>query len=263
MFNPSKKQGQKFAVITPVIVAVLAATPAFAAPANEGTITRFSDLFTVGGPVMYPLIGLIVLAMGVALVKAVQFMRVGVGNTKSVRKALELVRDHDADSGARELDKRREPIAKVAAAAIRGKFNPRMDDILVREEVTRVAQAQLDGLERGLSFISLAAMILPLMGLLGTVLGLIQAFQQIQGAGSTVEPAMLAGGIWQALLTTAVGLTGGIAAVVAYTWLQRTVDVEAQRMEDAATQVFTADLFDATEDPSSADTGEPAEQVTA
>ena len=202
---------------------------------------------------MYPLIGLIVLAMGVALVKAVQFMRIGVGNTKSVKKALELVRSHDADSGIAELEEQPEPIAKVAAAAIRGKFNPRMDDTLVREEVTRVAQAQLDGLESGLSFISLAAMILPLMGLLGTVLGLIQAFQQISTAGSAIEPAMLAGGIWQALLTTAVALTGAIPAAIAYTWLQRTVDVEAQRMEDAATQVFTADLFDAE--------GKPQEQV--
>jgi len=227
------------------LAAIFMAVPASAAPANNGTIASFSDLFRVGGPVMYPLIGLIGLAMGIALVKAIQFMRFGVGNTKSVQRALDLVHGHNPDGAITELDKRREPIAKVAAAAIRGKFNPRMDDTLVREEVSRVAQAQLDALERGLSFISLAAMILPLMGLLGTVLGLIQAFQQIQGAGSTVEPAMLAGGIWQALLTTAVGLTGAIPAVIAHTWLQRTIDGEARHMEDAATQVFTADLFDA------------------
>ena len=90
-------------------------------------------------------------------------------------------------------------------------------------------------------------MIEPLMGLLGTVFGLIQAFQEIQAAGTRVEPSTLAGGIWQALLTTAAGLSAAIPVAIAYTWLQRVVDVEAQRMEDAATQVFTADLFDAVE----------------
>lgn len=87
------------------------------------------------------------------------------------------------------------------------------------------------------------------MGLLGTVFGLIQAFQEIQAAGTRVEPSTLAGGIWQALLTTAAGLSAAIPVAIAYTWLQRVVDVEAQRMEDAATQVFTADLFDAVEPP--------------
>lgn len=102
-----------------------------------------------GGPILYPIVGLALVAIGVALVKAVQFFRIGVGSTASVQKALDLVRRHEPGRAVDELEKRKEPVAKVAAAAIRGKLNPRMNEQLVREEVTRVAQAQLDGLERG------------------------------------------------------------------------------------------------------------------
>lgn len=223
---------------------------------GDGGLNSVADIITVGGPVMYPLFGFALLALGVVLVKAVQFVRIGVGSTGSVQNALGLMRDHAGDRAVEKLDKQHSPVAKVTAAAIRGKLNPRMNDQLVREEVTRVAQAQIDGLERGLSFLSLVAMIEPLMGLLGTVFGLIQAFQQIQAAGSRVEPSTLAGGIWQALLTTAVGLSVAIPVAIAYTWLQRMVDVEAHRMEDAATQVFTTDLFDAVDDD--AETSEEA-----
>jgi biopolymer transport protein ExbB len=230
--------------LAPVLAAIAFSTSAHAAD-GDGSIESFSDFVAVGGPVMYPLIGFAFAALGVALVKAIQFMRLHVGRRSTVERALNYMRRHSPSRAMAELEQRREPVAKVTAAAIRGKQNPRMNDQLVREEVTRVAQAQLDGLERGLAFLSLVAMIEPLLGLLGTVLGLIEAFQQIQAAGTRVEPATLAGGIWQALLTTATGLSAAIPVAIAYTWLQRVVDVEAQRMEDAATQVFTADLFDA------------------
>lgn len=230
-------------------VGLLLAGPAWAAVADDSAISTVSDFMRAGGPVMYPLFGFALLALAVALVKAGQFIWIGVGRTGIVQQALTMVRRHDSAGAIVLLDRNRSPVAKVTSAAVRGKMNPRMSDQLVREEVTRVAQAQLDGLERGLAFLSLVAMIEPLLGLLGTVLGLIQAFQQIQAAGTRVEPATLAGGIWQALLTTAVGLSVAIPVAIAYTWLQRTVDVEGQRMEDAATQVFTADLFDAVEVP--------------
>ena len=65
----------------------------------------------------------------------------------------------------------------------------------------------------------------------------------MEGAGDRVDPAILSGGIWEALLTTAAGLSVAIPAAAVFTWLQRTVDVTAQRMEDAATRVFTVELF--------------------
>ena len=126
--------------------------------------------------------------------------------------------------------------------ALRGQAASR-DERHVQDEVERVARLKLDGLERGLPLLSLVATVSPLLGLLGTVLGMIEAFQQLETAGDRVDPAILSGGIWEALLTTAAGLTVAIPAAAFFTWLQRAVDVAGQHMENAATQVFTADLY--------------------
>ena len=202
-------------------------------------------LLDAGGPVIVILAILAVLALAVGLVKFGQFVYLGVGRNGFVHAVMDLVKTEKNAEAIGELDTHRNPVARVMAAAIRGRINDKMSDDLVREETTRIAQAQLDGLERGLSLLSLIATIAPLLGLLGTVLGMIEAFQQMETVGDRVEPAVLAGGIWEALLTTAAGLSVAIPAAVMFTWLQRSVDVEAQRMEDAATQTFTAPLYEA------------------
>ncbi|MEO1044770.1 MAG: MotA/TolQ/ExbB proton channel family protein [Pseudomonadota bacterium] len=202
-------------------------------------------LFEVGGPIIAILAVLALLALAVALVKFVQFARLGVGRSSFVGDIVPVIRNGRYADALNDLEPRHSPVAKVMAAAVRGNANPQMNDTIVREETTRIAQAQLDGLERGLALLSLIATIAPLLGLLGTVLGMIEAFQQMESVGDSIEPAVLAGGIWEALLTTAAGLAVAIPAAVLFTWLQRSVDVEAQRMEDAATQVFTIPLYEA------------------
>lgn len=213
-----------------------AATPA-------GPFSPLMRLLDAGGPVILILALLAVLALAVGLVKLVQFIWLGVGRAGFVAGAMDKLLAGQARSALDDLDHRRNPVARVMAAALRGNSSPEMNDELVREETTRVAQAQLDGLERGLALLSLIATIAPLLGLLGTVLGMIEAFQQMETVGDRVEPAVLAGGIWEALLTTAAGLSVAIPAAVLFTWFQRAVDVEGQRMEDAATQVFTGPLY--------------------
>ena len=108
-------------------------------------------------------------------------------------------------------------IARVMETALRGRQLGAADGA-VREEVERVARVKLDGLESGLPFLSLIATISPLLGLLGTVLGMIEAFQQLETAGDRVDPAILSGGIWEALLTTAAGLSVAIPAAAFFTW---------------------------------------------
>ena len=101
-------------------MATFPSAPALAAEPGDGAITGLSSLIQAGGPIMYPIVGLALVAIGVAVVKAVQFFRIGVGTTTSVQKALDLVRRHEPDRAVQELEKRKEPVAKVAAAAIRG-----------------------------------------------------------------------------------------------------------------------------------------------
>lgn len=222
--------------------------PAIEEVAETEPLSAFTpvlEIIDAGGPVMIVLAILAVLALAVGLVKLVQFVWLGVGQRGFVHTIVEEIRAGMDEDAITTLDARRNPVARVMAAALRGKINPDMNDTLVREETTRVAQAQLDGLERGLALLSLIATIAPLLGLLGTVIGMIEAFQAMENVGDRVEPALLAGGIWEALLTTAAGLSIAIPAATLFTWFQRAVDVEAQKMEDAATQVFTLPLYKA------------------
>ena len=83
----------------------------------------------------------------------------------------------------------------------------------------------------------------PLLGLFGTVLGMIDAFQQLEGAGSTVDPAILSGGIWVALLTTAAGLAVAIPTIILLNYLEGVADRYKAELEDSITRVFTANSY--------------------
>jgi biopolymer transport protein ExbB len=78
-----------------------------------------------------------------------------------------------------------------------------------------------------------------LLGLFGTVLGMIEAFRAMEAAGARVDPSILSGGIWQALLTTAVGLGVAIPVSIAHSWLERRVEVEASSMQDKLDRLMT------------------------
>jgi biopolymer transport protein ExbB len=220
--------------------AVAAAPPAPTPPLSlVDQVMTFIDL---GGPIIAVLLVVSVFGLAVSLVKIVQFVMVGASANGFVAPAAARLRQNDYDGGLAAIGQRRGPVAAVMRAAIAGR-RTMGEDRIVREEVERIAQAQIDSLESGLSLIGLVAMVSPLLGLLGTVTGLIEAFQALAAAGDRVDPAILASGIWEALLTTVMGLAIGIPAAIIHTLLQRTVDSAAKRMEDAATQVFTVDLY--------------------
>ncbi len=140
-----------------------------------------------------------------------------------------------------------------------GVRNPKLGDATLREELVRVASRQLETLSGYLRALEVIATLSPLLGLLGTVLGMIQAFQELAIAGSQVDPALLSGGIWQALLTTALGLAVAIPVVLVHSWLERRVERCGHAMEDAVTRVFT---FALTPAPSSTPSLETAAQST-
>ncbi|MEM9754801.1 MAG: MotA/TolQ/ExbB proton channel family protein, partial [Pseudomonadota bacterium] len=95
------------------------------------------------------------------------------------------------------------------------------------------ATERIDRAERGFRLLDSIAQVAPLLGLFGTVLGMIDAFQALQDAGAQVDPSVLAGGIWVALLTTAVGLGVAMPTSLILTWLETRVDADrafAERM---------------------------------
>nr|WP_236786740.1 MotA/TolQ/ExbB proton channel family protein [Allochromatium tepidum] len=194
----------------------------------------------MGGPVLLVLGLLSVLALAIVLLKLWQFLRLGA--LGPVQDALSLWRRHEDEAALALLHRQRSPVARVVAVAIAGLERPDVDQTLLREELVRLASVELERLRGYLRALEIIGTLSPLLGLLGTVLGMIEAFRRLESAGTQVDPAILSGGIWQALLTTAVGLSVAIPAVLAHTWLERRVERCGHRMEDAVTQVFTRDL---------------------
>ena len=180
-----------------------------------------------------------VIALTITFVKWMQFSWLRVNSSHGVLDSLQHWRNGDGRATLEQLErKKRRPTARVVSTAVRGLMQGH-SEALVREEVTRVAKDQIEGLKSWLRPLELIATLSPLLGLFGTVLGMIEAFQKLEQAGSAVDPSILSGGIWQALLTTAVGLAVAIPATLAHSWLERCTERAAHAMEDAATRVFT------------------------
>ena len=111
----------------------------------------------------------------------------------------------------------------------------------LERELERRGNGELERLRRHLRTLEVIAMVSPLLGLLGTVLGMIQSFQELELAGGSANAAVLAGGIWQALLTTAAGLIVAIPAAIAANLLGARVDRVGHQIEDGVAALFAAE----------------------
>ncbi len=200
---------------------------------------RVAGLLEMGGPVLTILAVLSIVTLALILIKLWQFVAARLFQRRLLQTALDEWRSGRHREAVERLEASRNPGAGVVLLAMRGRWDGELDEATLREEVTRQAVLRLEELRSYLRGLEVIGVLSPLLGLLGTVLGMIEAFRQLEMAGSRVDPALLSGGIWEALLTTAAGLALAIPAVAALTWLERIVERFRHRMEDAVTQVFT------------------------
>lgn len=200
------------------------------------------DLLVLGGPVVALLIAMSIAALAIALLKIWQFRRLRIGKNKNVRSAIKMIRTGRLREALAILQGDRNPVAETLAHAMRGQLRGDVSDTEIRTEVTRLGAARIELLRSYLRPLEVIGSLAPLLGLFGTVLGMIEAFRQMEAAGSQVNPAVLSGGIWEALLTTAVGLAVAIPAVALLNWLERTVERTEFAVADVVDQVFTRDL---------------------
>src|SRR5690554_6529024 len=204
-----------------------------------------------GGPVVLILLLMSVIALAIILVKLWQFLRLG-SSTKA-RAAVALYRDGRTDEALATLVTQRNPTAQLLALAIGGRERADVPEARLREELARQGSEQIESLRGGLRALEVIGGLAPLLGLFGTGLGMIAAFQAMERAGNQVDPSILSGGIWEALLTTAVGLAVAIPAVAAHNWLERRLERQTQEMESLVTQIFTADLSRPRQQPATQD----------
>jgi len=198
-----------------------------------------TNLIALGGPVVAILIGLSIVALALILVKLYQFATLQMGTHWAAGEAVAMwSSDRRRDALAR-LAGNRSPVAAVLIVIMRLAADRSVPKQVIEDEAGRVAQERLYGMRRGFRALEAIAQVAPLLGLFGTVLGMIEAFRALQSAGNAVDPSLLAGGIWVALLTTAVGLAVAMPVSLVLTWLESRVENERIAIETMATRLLS------------------------
>jgi biopolymer transport protein ExbB len=222
---------------------------------NEAVLTsEIALLLARGGWVMGVLLAFSLAGLTIVLVKLQQFARLRIWSRAWIEDALGRVRAGDAEAALELTRARAGPVARVLTIALEERARDDLSGDALREEVQRAGDAEIGALESHLRGLEVIGSLAPLLGLLGTVLGMIRAFMRLEEAGARVDPSLLSGGIWEALLTTAVGIAVAIPAMAALAWLESQVDRVRRTLSDAATRVLNAPRAHASEQA----TDEPA-----
>ena len=207
--------------------------------AGDAAFGGIGEFLARGGPALWAIAALSVLTLALILWKLWRLARIGAWGGARARAAVGLWTAGRPAEARAEAAQGSGVRARLAAAAMGAAEDPAMAEPAAREETTRIARGELARLREGLRALELIATIAPLIGLLGTVLGMIEAFQALQATGARADPSVLAGGIWEALLTTAAGMAVAIPAAAALTWFESVADAVQAEMEDLATRIFT------------------------
>ncbi|MGI3163413.1 MotA/TolQ/ExbB proton channel family protein [Pseudooceanicola sp. 200-1SW] len=219
-------------------------TPDAATPAPEaglaGAWARSQQFLVNGGPAIWAIAALSVVTVALILWKIWRLVLAGAWSRRASRKAVVAWENGEAGIAMDLIEGRKGVRSRLTRAAMRARLS--LSDEAAREETSRVARGLLAQQGSALRALELISTIAPLLGLLGTVMGMISAFQALQEAGSRADPSMLAGGIWEALLTTAAGMAVAIPASAALTWFEAVLDSLRADLEDLSARIFVADL---------------------
>jgi biopolymer transport protein ExbB len=184
--------------------------------------------FYAGGPLMYPILLCSVLALAIFLERLWTFFQVRRGTDELAREIDALVAKGRVEEALIVCQRSGSPLSRIYIAALRAKGKPRDQ---IKDVVEEVGRREAAPLERYLGLLGTIANITPLLGLLGTVYGMIEAFRVISVVG-VGTPATLGGGISQALITTAAGLSVAIPTILLHRYLSGKMDRIVLEMEE-------------------------------
>lgn len=197
------------------------------------------EIFGTGGPVIALLALMSLMSLTVIAVKLIQLWPVRSGQAGR-EQALTLWKDGDRKQAQNSIAAGKSPADRVMAYAMQA-LQEGLSGPLLQDELQRRGNEEVSRMNSLIRLLELIAMVSPLLGLLGTVLGMIQSFQELELAQGAANASVLAGGIWQALLTTAAGLLVAIPAAVAAGLFAARIDTAAQAIESAAGRLLLID----------------------
>ena len=195
------------------------------------------EIIQKGGPLMYLILLCSIVSFTVIIERFITLNRIKIDVSAFMANILDAVRRNRIMGAIETCDRTPSPVASIIKAGLLKQSASRQE---IKEAMEETALIEVPKLEKNLNILATLAHVTPLIGLLGTVTGMIQAFQVIEakaGALNPVSPGDLAGGIWEALSTTAGGLLVAIPTLVAYNFLVTKVDGFVINMERAATEL--------------------------
>ncbi len=131
------------------------------------------------------------------------------------------IKDGDFKSAINYCTSQNTPISRTY---IKGIKDYNLDNVAIRQALDNTASLEIANLEKGFPILSTIAAVAPMLGFLGTVTGMVQAFWQMSNAGNNIDITLLSGGIYEAMVTTVAGLIVGIVAIFAYNFLVTRID---------------------------------------
>jgi biopolymer transport protein ExbB len=196
------------------------------------------DLVVKGGPVMYPIILCSIIALAIVIERVYHLRMAGIDTRKFMDDIANVLKRNKIMEAIEMCDKTPGPIAHILKAGILKHDRPKQE---IKEAIEEAGLYEVPRMEKNLTALATIAHISPLLGLLGTVVGMVGCFQVIQQKSTSlnpVSPGDLAGGIWQALITTVAGLAVAIPVYVAYNYLVSRVNHFVLDMERSATDLI-------------------------
>lgn len=206
---------------------------------------EFTSLLVKGGPVVIILLALSVYVLSIVIYKLHVLYKVDFFRFDATEESLVMWLNNNKEDAYSAISKDKHPQKEVVSFTMYHLLKNNLTqskERYLREEVSRLSQERLEYFDSNLDTLKVIAMVAPLLGLLGTVFGMIDAFQQMEMAGNNVNPSTLSGGIWEALLTTAVGLSVAIPTVLFESFFRATNDKLKINIEHSVTKLLTAHM---------------------
>jgi len=195
------------------------------------------DLLAKGGVLVIPILLCSVFALAIFLERLIRFGRLRKRGEGLARKVAGLIQEGDDTAACEAAVESNSPMGYVLAQALEVKHKERET---LETVIVHATEEQVRDLSSYLQALATIGNITPLLGLLGTVIGMIKAFMVIQEMGGKVNAAVLAGGIWEAMLTTALGLSVALPIILAHSYLVSRVNKYEARLQDGAVTFMKA-----------------------
>ena len=188
------------------------------------------SMFAMGGPLMWVLLALSILAFYIIGQKWWVISHASKIDSRFMDDIRDYMTDGKTESALTLCRKYDNPVARMVETGIRRKGRPMAD---IQGAVENVGNVEVARLEKGLPILASIAGGAPMIGFLGTVIGMVQAFFNMSKAGSNIDISLLSGGIYTAMLTTVGGLIVGIIAYFGYNWLTSKISNLVYKMESS------------------------------